>query len=65
MEYKHHIFNPYFGGLPVVCAMFESDGWMLYNVINVNQYESVAVFVRPIEAKKPDPEEPEHTGDYL
>lgn len=62
MDYKHQVFNPMWGSLSMICATMEEAGWMLYNVVNVHQYESVAIFIRP---KVEEAEELEHTGDYL
>lgn len=67
MEYKHKSFNPMWAGLSILCSTMELDGWMLYNVVPVSQYEAVAVFVRPIQREEPEPEpsEVQYPGDYL
>lgn len=50
----------------MICANMEEDGWMLYHIVPVNQYESVAVFVRPKQVEELDEEsEVQYPGDYL
>lgn len=66
VDYKHRSFNPMFGGLSMICANMEEDGWMLYHIVPVNQYESVAVFVRPKQVEELNEEsEVQYPGDYL
>lgn len=65
VDYKHRSFNPMWGGLSIICATMEVEGWMLYNVVSVSQYEAVAVFVRPRQVIEEEEPEPEHIGDYL
>lgn len=64
VEYKHKAYNPMWAGLSMICTHMEEDGWMLYHVVPVHQYESVAVFVRPAQVLNEE-SEVKFPGDYL
>ncbi len=64
VDYKHRSFNPMWAGLAMVCATMEEDGWMLYHIVPVNTYESIAVFVRPRQVLDEE-SEVKFPGEYL
>lgn len=64
VDYKHKAYNPMWAGLSMLCTHMEEDGWMLYNIVPVNQYESIAVFVRPKQVENEE-SEVKFPGDYL
>lgn len=49
MKIKHAPFNPMWGNLSTICESMENEGWMLSHIVPVDNYQAVAVFVRPDE----------------